>query len=473
MGDQKIEIVLGYTASNAGESDHQGKRMKQKISVGLIGLGTVGSGALRILTENAELIRNRMGVPIEVVKIAVRDLKRDRGVNLPAGILTNDPFKVIEDPNIDIVAELIGGYEPAKELILGAIARGKHVVTANKALLAAHGAEIHEAARRAGVTIGFEASVGGGIPVIKALKEALAANRILSIYGIINGTSNYILSKMTDDDRPYADVLAEAQKAGYAEADPTFDVGGVDTAHKLAILANLAFGIHVSPDQIFTEGITSISPLDIDFGKELGYKLKLLAIAKFHGGKEERGGGPAQQQVEVRVHPTMVPDEYPIAKVGGVYNAIQLVGNACEDIMLYGRGAGSMPTGSAVVADMMDIGRMILMAPSRKLPIDSSGLPSGTVKLQPMESIRSIYYFRFMALDQPGVLAQISGILGRHRISIAQMIQRGRKEGGSVPLVIMTHTALERDIRKALVEIKALTCIGEEPVLIRVEGEEI
>lgn len=439
--------------------------MKQKINVGLIGLGTVGSGTLRILTENAELIRNRVGVPIEVVKIAVRDLKRDRGVKLPAGILTNDPSKIIEDPNIDIVAELIGGYQPAKELILGAIARGKHVVTANKALLAVHGAEIHEAARRAGVTIGFEASVGGGIPVIKALKEALAANRILSIYGIINGTSNYILSKMTDDDRSYADVLAEAQKAGYAEADPTFDVGGIDTVQKLAILVNLAFGIHVNPDQIFTEGITSISPLDIDFGKELGYKLKLLAIAKFH---------EAQQQIEVRVHPTMVPDEYPIAKVGGVYNAIQLVGNACEDIMLYGRGAGSMPTGSAVAADIMDIGRMILMQPSRKLPSDPAGLPGGTsVKLQPMESIRSIYYFRFMALDQPGVLAQIAGILGRHRISIAQMIQRGRKEGGSVPLVIMSHTALESDIRKALVEIKALTCIGEEPVLIRVEGEEI
>ena len=450
--------------------------MKQKINVGLIGLGTVGSGTLRILTENAELIRNRVGVPINVAKIAVRDLKRDRGMKLPAGILTNDPFKVIDDPNIDIVVELIGGYQPAKELILGAIARGKHVVTANKALLAEDGAEIHEAARRAGVTIGFEASVGGGIPVIKALKEALAANRILSIYGIINGTSNYILSKMTDEDRPYADVLAEAQKAGYAEADPTFDVGGIDTAHKLAILVNLAFGIQVKPDQIFTEGITSISPLDIDFGKELGYKLKLLAIAKFHDGSVRGlpGGPDVQHQIEVRVHPTMVPDEYPIAKVGGVYNAIQLVGNACEDIMLYGRGAGSMPTGSAVVADIMDIGRMILMEPSRKLPGDPAGLASDTrVKLQPMDSIRSIYYFRFMALDQPGVLAQISGILGRHRISIAQMIQRGRKQGGSVPLVIMTHTALESDIQKALVEIKALTCIGEEPVLIRVEGEEI
>jgi homoserine dehydrogenase len=438
--------------------------MKQKISVGLIGLGTVGTGAFRILQENAELIRNRVGVPVEITKIAVRDIKRDRGIAIASGILTTNPAQIIDDPDIDIVAELIGGYEPAKELILAAIARGKHVVTANKALLAAHGAEIDDASRRAGVSIGFEASVGGGIPVIKALKEALAANRILSIYGIINGTSNYILTKMTEEERSFADVLAEAQRAGYAEADPTFDVGGIDTAHKLAILVNLAFGAHVNLKDIYTEGITSISPLDIDFGKVLGYKVKLLAIAKMHeGGK-----------AEARVHPTMVPDEYPIAKVGGVYNAIQIVGNACEDIMLYGRGAGSMPTGSAVVGDMMDIARQILMEPSRKLPATEGmdGAGRGVVQLQPIESVTSLYYFRFMALDQPGVLAQISGILGRNRISIAQMIQRGRKEGGSVPLVIMTHTALERDIQKAIVEIKALSCVTEDPILIRVEGKE-
>jgi len=425
----------------------------------MIGLGTVGNGVLRILRDNAQPIRSRLGVPIEITKIAVRDLKRDRGLRLASGVLTDNPTEIIEDPNIDIVVELIGGYQPAKELILASIGRGKHVVTANKALLAVHGEEIHEAARRASVTIGFEGSVGGGIPVIKALKEALAANRILSIYGIINGTSNYILSKMTDEERSFADVLAEAQRAGYAEADPTFDVGGIDTAHKLSILVNLAFGAHVRLDNIFTEGITSISPLDIDFGKELGYKLKLLAIAKWHDG-----------QVEARVHSTMIPDEYPIAKVSGVYNAIQIVGDACGDIMLYGRGAGSMPTGSAVVADIMDISRHILMEPSRNLNTNPAG--ASAVKLVPMDSVTSIYYFRFMALDQPGVLAQISGILGRQQISIAQMIQRGRKQGGSVPLVIMTHTALERDIQKALVEIKALACITEQPVLIRVEGDE-
>src|SRR5881296_2798887 len=432
--------------------------MKQKINVGIIGLGTVGSGAFRILRDNAELIRHRVGVPVEVTKIAVRDATRDRGVAIPAGVLTTNPSQVIDDPNIDIVIELIGGSEPARELILAAIARGKHVVTANKALLAADGAEIHEAARRAGVSIGYEASVGGGIPVIKALKEALAANRILSIYGIINGTSNYILTKMTDEERSFADVLAEAQREGYAEADPTLDVGGIDTAHKLAILVNLAFGAHIRLEDIYTEGITSISPLDIDFGKELGYKLKLLAIAKWHDGR-----------VEARVHPTMVPDEYPIAKVSGVYNAIQIVGDACGDIMLYGRGAGSMPTGSAVVGDIMDISRHILLEPSCKLPVTEQ---RAALTVQRMDSITSIYYLRFMALDQPGVLSQISGILGRHRISIAQVIQRGRKQGGSVPLVIMTHKALERDIQKALVEIKSLSCITEDPILIRVEGEE-
>ena len=436
--------------------------MKQKIAVGIIGMGTVGTGALRILRENAELIRHRVGVPVEVTKIAVRDVRRDRGIDIPASLVTDQPSQIIDDPNIDIVVELIGGYEPARELILAAIAHGKHVVTANKALLAVHGPEIHAAARRAGISIGFEGSVGGGIPVIKSLREALAANRILSIYGIINGTSNYILTKMTEDERSFADVLAEAQRAGYAEADPTFDVGGIDTTHKLAILVNLAFGTHIGLKDIFTEGITAISPLDIDFGKALGYKVKLLAIAKMHGGK-----------AEARVHPTMVPDEYPIAKVGGVYNAIQIVGDACGDIMLYGRGAGSLPTGSAVVGDIMDIARQILMEPSRKLPAGPSGDAGPVVDFQPMDSITSIYYFRFMALDQPGVLSQISGILGRHRISIAQMIQRGRKEGGSVPLVIMTHTALERDIQKALVEIKALSCITEQPILIRVEGEEL
>jgi homoserine dehydrogenase len=432
--------------------------MKEKINIGLIGLGTVGLGVWRILRDNAELIRRRVGVPVEVTKIAVRDIRRDRGVAIPSSLLTDRPSQVVADPTIDIVVEVIGGYEPAKESILGALAHGKHVVTANKALLAAHGSEIEAAARRAGLIVGFEGSVAGGVPIIKTVKESLAANRILSIYGIINGTSNYILTKMTDEGRALDDVLREAQRAGYAEADPTFDVGGIDTAHKLAILASLAFGLPIELRDIYTEGIASIDPLDIDFGKALGYTVKLLAIAKMHEG-----------QAEARVHPTMVPNDYPIAKVSGVYNAIQLVGDACQDIMLYGRGAGSLPTGSAVVGDIIDIARQILMEPARRLPV-ASVAESAVPELQSMNSITSLYYLRFIALDQPGVLSQISGILGQHRISIAQMIQRGRKQGGSVPLVIMTHTAVERDVQAALVEIKKLECVTEDPVLIRVEG---
>ncbi|HLQ78207.1 MAG TPA: homoserine dehydrogenase [Terriglobia bacterium] len=433
--------------------------MKQRINIGLIGLGTVGTGVVNILQKNAELIRRRLGVPVEVVSAAVRDLKRDRGLSLKPGVLTTNPKDVIDNPDVDIVVELIGGIEPARSLILDAISRGKQVVTANKALLAEHGDEIFTKARAASVQVGFEASVGGGIPVIKTLKESLAANRILSIYGIINGTSNYILTKMTDEDRQFPDVLAEAQKAGYAEADPTFDIEGIDTAHKLAILVNLAFGTHVKPSDIYTEGISSIRPIDIDFGKEFGYKLKLLAIAKYRDHK-----------VEVRVHPTMVPDEYPIAKIQGVYNAIQIVGDACEDIMLSGRGAGSLPTGSAVVADIMDIGRSLLTGSSRALPTPPDG--AEPVQVQPMSNVESLYYLRFMVIDRPGVLSQISGILGRYNISIASVIQRVRKQDSAVPLVIMTHTAREQDMGKALGEIKQLACISEDPVLIRVEGEE-
>jgi homoserine dehydrogenase len=430
--------------------------MKQEISVGLIGFGTVGTGTFRILRDNAELIQSRLGVPVKVRKIAVREIGRSREIQVPVALLTDNADEVVNDPEIDVVVELIGGYEPAKRLILAAIARGKHIVTANKALLSAHGSEILSSARRKGVAVGFEASVGGGIPVIKVLKEALAANRILSVYGILNGTCNYILTKMTDEGRSFDDVLSEAQRAGYAEADPIFDVGGIDTAHKLAILVNLAFGLTLEPDAIFTEGITVISPLDIDFGKQFGYRLKLLAIAKQRNGR-----------VEVRVHPTMIPNESPIAKVGGAYNAVQIVGDACGDIMLYGKGAGSMPTGSAVVADIMDISRAILNPGTQPV----SAATSGNLTSQDMDEVASLYYLRFMVVDQPGVLSQISGVLGKNNISIESVIQRGRALGGVVPLVIMTHEAVEKDMRRALAEIQKLSCVTEAPVLIRVEGE--
>ena len=425
--------------------------------MGVLGLGTVGTGVVRILDRNADLIERRAGVRLEVVRVAVRDASKPRKVSLPAGVLTTDPFEVVRDPEIDIVVELIGGCEPAKDLVLEAIAGKKHVVTANKALLAEHGAEIRKAARESGVHLGFEASVAGGIPIIKTIREALAANRILSIYGIINGTSNYILTKMREEDRSFEDVLAEAQRAGYAETDPTFDVGGIDSAHKLAILVNLAFGLPVALGDIYTEGITEISPVDIEFGREFGYTLKLLAIAKSGDG-----------EVEARVHPTMVPDKDPIAQVGGVYNAVEIVGDAVEDLMLYGKGAGEMPTASAVVGDIIDIAREASGGSGRRALPPADG-DRGRIK--PIDEIFSLYYLRFMVVDQPGVLSQISGILGRHNISIESVIQKGRQRAGPVPLVIMTHTALERDVREALSQIDQLSCLSEKTVLIRVEAE--
>ena len=391
--------------------------------------------------------------------MAVRDLAKPRAVTIPEAIMTTDPLQVVENPDVDIVVELIGGTGLARKLALKAIAAGKHLVTANKALLAEHGAEIRRAAREAGVSLGFEASVAGGIPVIKTVRESLAANRIVSVYGIINGTSNYILTKMRDEERDFDDILAEAQRAGYAEADPTFDVGGIDTAHKLAILVNLAFGIKVDLADIYTQGITEISPIDIEFGREFGYTLKLLAITK-----------SSESGIEARVHPTMVADSLPIAQVGGVYNAVEIVGDAVGDLMLYGKGAGEMPTASAVVGDIMDISREIRsggVPEAQFLPPDSA-----TGNIRPIESISSIYYLRFMVADQPGVLSEISGILGRNNISIESVIQKGRETGGPVPLVVMTHMAVERDVQDALRKIDSLPSIREKAILIRVEAAE-
>ena len=435
--------------------------MSKSIRLGILGLGTVGTGVVRILETNAALIERRIGLPLEVKRIAVRDASKARAVAIPDGVLTTDPFEVVRDPDIDIVVELIGGEDIARDLGLAAIAGGKHLVSANKALLAGHGAEIRHAAREAGVNLGFEASVAGGIPIIKTIREALAANRILSIYGIINGTSNYILTTMGEQERSFDDVLDEAQRAGYAEADPTFDVGGIDAAHKLAILVNLAFGVAANLSDIYTEGITDISPIDIDFGREFGYTLKLLAIAK------SSDGG-----VEARVHPTMIPDSHPIAQVGGVYNAIEIVGDAVGDLMLYGKGAGEMPTASAVVSDIMDISREIGTTGESRSP---SLLPTdgGEGNIKPIESISSLYYLRFMVDDQPGVLSQISGILGRHDISIESVIQKRLETGSPVPLVVMTHTALERDVQEALSEIDQLPSVSEKAVLIRVEAHKI
>jgi homoserine dehydrogenase len=436
--------------------------MKSRLGVGIIGFGTVGTGVAKILLENAALIRRRVGVPVELVRIADIDLTRDRGIALPAGLLTNDAKQVLNDPAIEIVIELIGGYDTAKRVILEAIAAGKHVVTANKALLALHGEEIFETAARRGVDLGFEASVGGGIPVIRALTEGLAGDRIQSIYGIINGTSNYILSRMTHEGQSFEVVLKAAQEAGYAEADPTFDVAGIDSAHKLAILASLAFGTPVNFKEIFTEGITHITPADIAYAKELCFTIKLLGIAKLVNG-----------EVEARVHPTMLSSASPIAQVDGVYNAIQVVGDAVGDVVLYGRGAGSLPTGSAVVSDVIAIGRNLLKGAVGRVPAASFQQDQRRpLRMTPMEDIRSLYYLRFTVVDRPGVLAQIAGELGRCGISISSMLQQGRREGQTVPVVIKTHMAQERDVQVALREINRKPFVSEPALLIRVEGKD-
>jgi homoserine dehydrogenase len=436
--------------------------MKSRIGVGLIGFGTVGTGVVKILMDHAALIRRRVGAPIDLVRIADLDITRDRGIALPDGMVTTDAKQVIDDPAVDIVIELIGGYDAAKRVILDAMAKGKAVVTANKALLAVHGEEIFEAAARHRVDLGFEASVGGGIPVIRALVEGLAADTILSVYGIINGTSNYILSRMTKEGHGFAEVLEEAKRAGYAEADPTFDVAGIDSAHKLAIMVSLAYGTPVNFKDIYTEGITKLTPLDITYAKEFGFAIKLLAIAKLLDG-----------EIEARVHPTMIPSTSPIAQVEGVYNAIQLVGDAVNDVVLYGQGAGSQPTGSAVASDVIAIARNLLSGATGRVPPASFRQDQRRpLRIRPIEEIRSLYYMRFMVLDKPGVLSQIAGVLGRYGISISSVLQQGRREGQTVPVVIMTHTATERDVQAALREIDRMPFISQPTTLIRVEGHD-
>ncbi|GAB4387386.1 MAG: homoserine dehydrogenase [Thermodesulfovibrionales bacterium] len=432
--------------------------LREAVNVGVIGFGTVGSGTVRVLLENGDVLRRRLGFELRLRRVADKDTERDRGVRLPAGLLAADAAAVLDDPEIDIVVELVGGLRPAKDFILRAIENGKHVVTANKALLAEEGSDIFSAAEARGVRVGFEASVAGGIPIIKVIREGLVANRILSVYGIINGTANYIMTRMTDEGSEFADALGEAQRLGYAEADPTFDVEGIDAAHKLTILASLAYGIPLSYGQVYTEGITKITPLDIAFAGELGYKIKLLAIAK-----------AADGEVELRVHPTMLPADHLISKVDGVFNAVHVEGDAVGETLYYGRGAGDMPTASAVVSDLADIALDIAggaVRPQRMVP------GGGGLAIRKMADVESMYYFRFTAMDRPGVLSKISGILGDNNISIASVIQKGRRIGGAVPLVILAHRARERDITRAVGEIDKLPVVADRSFYIRVEGKE-
>jgi homoserine dehydrogenase len=431
----------------------------KKINVGLMGFGTVGSGMAKILLENREVIEPRLGASLVLKWIADLDLERDRGVDVDPGILTQDAEVVINDKEVDIVVELIGGYEPARSLLLKAIENGKHVVTANKALLAAHGDEIFSAASQKGVEVGFEASVGGGIPLIRSIKEGLVANRIEGLFGILNGTANYILTKMTDEGSPFSEVLKEAQALGYAEADPTFDVEGIDAAHKLTILLSIAYGVPIDFEAVYTEGISKVTPLDIKFMQEFGYRIKLLAISKDDG-----------DAIEARVHPTLMPDDSMLANVNEAYNALYIKGDAVGNVMLYGPGAGMMPTGSAVVSDLVDVARNILGDSPGRVP--SVGYQLSGIKprrIKSIEELQTEYYFRFSAEDRPGVLSKVAGILGKNEISIKSVHQQGRDLVGAVPIVMITHEAKEAAVKTALAEIDQLDVIKDKTILIRIE----
>ncbi len=421
------------------------------VNIGLIGFGTVGVGFVKILKEKENLLKEKLGFKLKLRRIADLSIAEERPVKVDRRILTTDVDSLLNDPDLDIVVELIGGIEPARSYILKAIENGKQVVTANKALLAHHGEEIFEAAKRKGVEIGFEASVCGGIPILKALRESLVGSRIESILGIVNGTSNYILSKMTSEQRDFQDVLEEAKEKGYAEENPQLDIDGTDSAHKLVILARVAFGANVELRDVYKEGISHITLKDIQYAKEFGYVVKLLAI-----GKEVDG------ELELRVHPTLISTSHLLASVNGAYNACYVVGDAIGEAMFYGEGAGGLPTGGAVVADVVELARGL----QGEFPTLLS-FGRERKRIRPVEEIETERYIRFMVVDQPGVLSKISGILGKNRISIASVIQKER--GKVVPIVMMAHRAKERDFQNAIKEIDKLPVVKAKAVSIRIE----
>lgn len=431
------------------------------IQLGLLGCGTVGTGVARLLIQEQALLQERVGFPLHLKYVADLDPDRDRGVVFEPGVFISDAHRLIEDPEIDIVIEMIGGETLAGDLIRKAIAKGKHVVTANKALIAKQGNDLFAQAYEKGVDLAFEASVCGCMPVIKSLREALVGNRIEAMTGILNGTCNYILTKITQEQVPFATALAEAQANGYAEADPTLDIQGLDAAHKLAILSALAYGMKINFDEIYVEGISGITPLDIQFAEEFGYRIKLLAISK-------RGDA----SVEARIHPTMIPIDNILSNVSGTLNAITFSGHAVGQLFLSGHGAGMMPTASAVVSDIVDLARNLRSKTVGRIPL-TGYQPDRiqTIPLTPITDIVTRYYFRFSALDRPGVLSAIAGILGKFGISIKTVQQRGRKTNGSVPIVMITHHAKEADVRHAFAQISALDVVSTTPVLIRIEDE--
>jgi len=430
------------------------------INVGLLGIGTVGGGTFTVLNRNQEVITRRAGRPIRIVKVADRDMARAREITQGTVDVTDDAYAVVNDPNIDIVIELIGGYTLARELVLQAIANGKHVVTANKALLAVHGNEIFAAAQKKGVMVAFEAAVAGGIPIIKALREGLTANRIEWIAGIINGTTNFILSEMREKGLDFDVVLKEAQRLGYAEADPTFDVEGIDAAHKLTIMAAIAFGIPMQFDKVYTEGITKLTGEDIRYAEELGYRVKLLGIAKH-----------TDKGVELRVHPTLIPEKRLIANVNGAMNAVLVKGDAVGPTLYYGAGAGAEPTASAVIADLVDVTRMHTADPHHRVPhLAFQPDQLADLPILPMEEVRSAYYLRLRALDKPGVLAEVTRILADLEISIDAMMQKEPAEGeDAADIIILTHITVEKNINQAIAKIEALPTIDGKVIRIRME----
>jgi len=429
--------------------------MDKTINVGLIGFGTIGSGVVEILNQNLDLVEGKAGVKIRLKKVVDLDITTFRGVEIDPKILSTDVSEILEDPEINIVIELIGGYEPALSFILKAMENGKPVVTANKALLAKHWEEIIKSSKMNNVRICFEASVGGGIPLLGPLNESLAANHIQSIYGIINGTANYILTKMTEENRNFEDVLGEAQDKGYAEQDPTFDIEGFDTAQKLIILTILGFGVYIKQEDFHVEGISKITQEDIKFTQDdLGYTIKLLAIGKMVNG-----------ELEVRVHPTLIPQNHLLASVRDVFNGIYIVGDAMGPVMMYGQGAGMMPTASAVIGDCLDIiknmDKEVLYGPKY----------TQVKKIKDIKDINSRYYIRMTVIDKPGVLHEISGILSDLNISIESVSQKKRSEGGEVPIFMITHEALEKNVQMAIKKIDKLDVVKKESLFIRVLDE--
>lgn len=430
--------------------------MKSKVNIGIIGFGTIGSSVVKLLLERRRFFRERTGIDLNLSIVCDKDLSSKRDVRVPKDMLTRDAESVIESPDIDIIVELIGGIHPAKDIIIKSLSAGKHVVTANKYLLAAEGEAIFKQAEKSQRQVLFEASVAGGVPIVKALREGMVANTFSGISGILNGTSNYILTRMSIEGSSFKAALKEAQSKGYAEKDPSLDIKGLDSAHKIAILSFLAFGKRVSVDDIYVEGIENISPVDIRYAAGLGYVVKLLAIAKRYG-----------KELEVRVHPTLLPSDNLLSSVSGIYNAIFVDADLVGKQVFYGEGAGKLPTASAVLSDIMDLAYNIVycnesnkyVAPERA-EID---------KVRKMDDVEARYYVHFSAIDKPGVLGQIANLLGKHNISISSVVQKERREAQVIPIVMLTHEAREKDMQDALKKIDRLPAIKRKSVLIRLE----